>query len=109
MAKMILSDLPAEALRGRRVLVRFDYNVPIEGGVVTDDTRIRATLETLERLTAAGARVVLASHLGRPKGKWREDMSLAPAARRLEELTDGRVRFVSDIVGGDAHAAVDAL
>jgi phosphoglycerate kinase len=109
MGKVILDDLATGKLRGSRVLVRVDYNVPIEGGVVTDDTRIRATLPTLQRLVAGGARVVLVSHLGRPKGKWREDMSLAPVARRLEELVDSPVRFVADVIGGDAHAAVDAL
>jgi phosphoglycerate kinase len=109
MGKVILDDLATEKLRGSRVLVRVDYNVPIEDGVVTDDTRIRATLPTLQRLLEGGARVVLVSHLGRPKGKWRDDMSMAPVARRLEELLDAPVRFVADIIGGDAHAAVDAL
>jgi phosphoglycerate kinase len=109
MAKRVLNELPATALRGRRVLVRVDYNVPIEDGTVTDDNRIRATLPTLQRLIDGGACIVLASHLGRPKGQWRDDMSLAPVARRLEELLDSPVRFVKDVVGGDAHAAADAL
>jgi phosphoglycerate kinase len=109
MGKMILGDVSAESLRGRRVLVRVDYNVPIEDGVVTDDTRIRATLPTLQYLLDAGACVVLVSHLGRPKGKWRDDMSLAPVATRLAELIDAPVRFVADVVGGEAHAAADAL
>jgi phosphoglycerate kinase len=104
-----VSQLPDEALHGRRVLVRVDYNVPIEDGRVTDDTRIRATLPTLKLLTGAGARVVLVSHLGRPKGQWRDDMSLAPAAARLEELIGAPVGFVRDITGADAKAAVDAL
>jgi phosphoglycerate kinase len=109
MAKVDLGDLPAGALRGRRVLVRVDYNVPVEDGVITDDTRIRATLPTLQRLVDSGACVVVLSHLGRPKGQWRDDMSLEPAALRLGELIDAPVRFVRDIVGGDAHAAADAL
>jgi phosphoglycerate kinase len=109
MAKMELGDLPAEALRGRRVLVRVDYNVPIEGGTVTDDTRIRATLPTLKHLLDAGAGVVLVSHLGRPKGKWRDDMSLAPAAERLSQLLGRPVRFVADVVGDDARSAASAL
>jgi phosphoglycerate kinase len=104
-----VSQLPDEALHGRRVLVRVDYNVPIEDGRVTDDTRIRATLPTLKLLTGAGARVVLVAHLGRPKGKWRDDMSLAPAAAWLEELIGAPVGFVRDITGADAKAAVDAL
>jgi phosphoglycerate kinase len=109
MGKMNLGEVPAATLRGRRVLVRVDYNVPIENGTVTDDTRIRATLPTLHQLLDAGACVVLVSHLGRPKGKWRDDMSLAPVAKRLAELIDAPVRFVPDVVGGDAHAAADAL
>jgi phosphoglycerate kinase len=109
MGKMMLGDIGVESLRGRRVLVRVDYNVPIENGVVTDDTRIRATLPTLQRLLDAGACLVVVSHLGRPKGRWRDDMSLAPVAKRLAELIDAPVRFVPDVVGGDAHAAADAL
>jgi phosphoglycerate kinase len=109
MARKIVTDLRAEALRGRRVLVRVDYNVPIENGVVMDDTRIRATLPTLQRLLEAGARVVLVSHLGRPKGQWRDELSLAPVAQHLGTLLAAPVRFVRDVVGGDAHAAVDAL
>jgi phosphoglycerate kinase len=107
--KMLVSDLPTAALRGQRVLVRVDYNVPIEDNAVTDETRVRATLPTLKLLIDAGARVVLASHLGRPKGQWRDDMSLAPVAERLGTLLEVPVRFVRDVVGGDAHAAIDAL
>lgn len=109
MSKKNITALDAGALRGRRVLVRVDYNVPIEDGVVTDDTRISATLPTLKFLTDSGARVVLVSHLGRPKGQWRDDMSMAPAAARLAELVEAPVHFVPDVVGGDAKAAVDAL
>jgi phosphoglycerate kinase len=109
MGKTVITDLPADALQARRVLVRVDYNVPVEGGVVTDDNRIRATLPTLEHLVAAGARVILVSHFGRPKGKWRDDMSLAPVAERLAGLVGVSVRFIGDIVGEDARAAVDAL
>jgi phosphoglycerate kinase len=109
MGKMMLADLTDEALRHSRVLVRVDYNVPIELGVVTDDTRIRATLPTLERLTGAGARVVLVSHLGRPKGQWRQELSLAPVGARLAQLADAPVSFVPDVLGSDAHDAADAL
>src|SRR5688572_7106575 len=109
MAKKILTDLPAESLRGKRVLVRVDYNVPVENGAVTDDTRIRATVPTLKHLTDAGARVILVSHLGRPKGKWNEEFTLEPAAARLRELVDAPVQFVRDVVGADAHAAAAAL
>jgi phosphoglycerate kinase len=109
MSKRNITALDPAALRGSRVLVRVDYNVPVEGGRVTDDTRIRATLPTLAFLTDNGARVVLVSHLGRPKGQWRDDMSMAPVAARLAQLVDAPVRFVPDIVGGDAKEAADAL
>src|SRR5688572_11903291 len=109
MDKLTIRDLPDASLRDRRVLVRVDYNVPIEGGTVTDDTRIRATLETLEYLTERGARIALISHLGRPKGKWDEAYSLRPAAERLKELVSADVRFIADIVGAVARRAIDAL
>jgi phosphoglycerate kinase len=109
MSKRNIEGIDPGALRGARVLVRVDYNVPIENDDVTDDTRIRATLPTLEFLIGHGARVVLVSHLGRPKGQWRDDMSIAPAAARLAELLDAPVRFVPDIVGDEAKASVDAL
>ncbi|HSJ25742.1 MAG TPA: phosphoglycerate kinase [Longimicrobiales bacterium] len=109
MPKKTLNDLPSAELKGRRVLARVDYNVPVEDGAVTDDTRIRATLPTLRHLLDAGARVALVSHLGRPKGRWNDDMTLAPAAARLEQLLERPVRFVRDVVGADAHAAIDGL
>lgn len=107
---MTLSDLAESELRGRRVLVRVDYNVPLdERQQVTDDTRIRATIPTLERLRAAGARIVLASHLGRPKGRRVPEMSLLPAARRLAEVTDWKVNFVGETVGPQPEAAAGQL
>ena len=107
--KMTLRDLPKESLKNQRVLVRVDYNVPIENGRVSDDTRIRATLETLQLLSAAGARTILVSHLGRPKGKWNDEFSLRPIAERLRELIGKPVQFVPDVVGAEASAAADAL
>jgi phosphoglycerate kinase len=108
--RLTLSDLDDADLRGRRVLVRVDYNVPLDASQqVTDDTRIRATLPTLERLTGAGARVILASHFGRPKGKRVPEMSLLPAARRLAELIDRKVEFVGSTSGTEAQAAADEL
>ncbi|HSL70899.1 MAG TPA: phosphoglycerate kinase, partial [Longimicrobiales bacterium] len=109
MQKRTLRDLPDSALREKRVLVRVDYNVPIENGRVTDDTRITATLATLRYLHERRARVILVSHLGRPKGKWNDEFSLRPAANRLQELLNLPVHFVPDIVGADARLAVGAI
>jgi phosphoglycerate kinase len=109
--KRTIADLREEELRGRRVVVRVDYNVPLDdAGRITDDTRIRATLPTLDALLQQGARVILLSHFGRPKGKAVPEMSLRPAAGRLAELLEGRpVRFVGDTVGEEAHFAAADL
>ncbi|MCP2170235.1 phosphoglycerate kinase [Goodfellowiella coeruleoviolacea] len=104
-----LDDLLAEGVSGRRVLVRADLNVPLDGDRITDDGRVRASLPTLRALTQAGARVVVAAHLGRPKGAPDPKYSLAPVAARLGELLDGPVTLASDVVGDGARAAVDAL
>lgn len=97
-------------VQGRRVLVRVDLNVPIdEHGVVGDDTRIRAALPTIQQLRAGGARVILMSHLGRPKGERNPKYSLAPVAGRLSELLGAPVSFADDCVGATADAAVAEL
>jgi len=96
-------------VRGARVLVRADLNVPLKDGRIRDDTRIRASLPTLRRLLAAGARVVLASHLGRPKGGPDPALSLRPVAARLGELLGREVRFCPSVVGPEAEAAAAAL
>jgi len=104
-----LDDLLAEGVRGTRVLVRADLNVPLDGTAITDDGRIRAVLPTLDTLRRAGARVVVCSHLGRPKGGPDPAYSLAPVARRLGELLDAPVAFATDTVGESAKSTVDGL
>lgn len=96
-------------LLGRRVIVRCDLNVPLDDGVITDDGRIRASLVTLNELIDSGARVVVVSHLGRPKGEPASQFSLAPVAQRLSELLGKPVIFADDTVGASAKSAVDAL
>nr|WP_294693211.1 phosphoglycerate kinase [uncultured Friedmanniella sp.] len=96
-------------LRGKRVLVRCDLNVPLEGSTITDDGRIRASVPTLTRLRDAGAKVVVLAHLGRPKGEVNPKYSLAPAAARLGELLGTEVKLASDVVGESAQATVAGL
>jgi phosphoglycerate kinase len=95
-------------LQGKRVLVRVDFNVPLSGGVVTDDTRIRAALPTIDELRKRGARLVLVSHLGRPKDR-EPEFSMRPAADRLAELTGADVTLAPGVVGEDVKAFADNL
>ncbi len=95
---------------GKRVFVRVDFNVPVnKSGVITDDTRIQAVLPTIRNLRERGARVILASHFGRPKGKVVEDMRLQPVADRLRELLGSSVKYVSDCIGEEAQEAAATL
>jgi phosphoglycerate kinase len=96
-------------LRGKRVLVRSDLNVPLDGGTITDDGRIRASLPTIRALTDQGARVAVVAHLGRPKGEPDPAYSLAPVAERLGELLGVDVAFATDTVGQSARQTVDGL
>ncbi len=107
MAKMTIRDVE---LGGKKVLMRVDFNVPLgDEGNITDDTRIRAALPTIRYAVEHGARLVLMSHLGRPKGKVIPEMSLAPAAARLSELLSRPVRQLSDCVGPEVEAAVGEM
>ena len=106
MNKLTIQDLD---LRGKRVFIRVDFNVPLKDGVVTDDTRIRETLPTLRLAMEKGGRLVLASHLGRPKGGPDPKYSLKPAAKKLEELLGKPVAFAADCVGPEAEAKSKAL
>ncbi|MDQ0380820.1 phosphoglycerate kinase [Amycolatopsis thermophila] len=109
MAVKTLEDLLAEGVSGRRVLVRSDLNVPLDGSVITDDGRVRAALPTIKRLADAGAKVVVAAHLGRPKGTPEAKYSLRPVADRLGELLGTPVRLAGDVVGEQARAVVADL
>ncbi len=97
------------AVKGKRVLVRVDFNVPMEKGVVTDDTRVRGALPTLTHLIQNGARVILISHLGRPKGAPNPKYSLAPVAQHLSQILKKPVAFVPDCVGSLAETAAKNL
>ncbi len=94
-------------LKGKNVLVRVDFNVPMKDGSINDDTRIRAHLSTLSKLVHSGARLSLASHLGRPKGQVDSNLSLTPVASRLAELTGWTVKFVNDCQGEQVQEAID--
>src|SRR5437868_8442042 len=102
MPKLSIKDLD---LKGQRVFIRVDFNVPLKGGVIGDDTRVKSSLPTIKYAREQGATVVLASHLGRPKGKPNPEMSLKPIADRLAQLLGSPVTFASDCVGDAAAGA----
>ncbi|NET36619.1 MAG: phosphoglycerate kinase, partial [Cyanothece sp. SIO1E1] len=110
MSKKTLASLSTSDISGKRVLVRADFNVPLDDqGNISDDTRIRAALPTIQDLTAKGAKVILSSHFGRPKGKVKEDMRLTPVANRLSELLGQTVVKCDDCIGEAVATAVGAL
>jgi len=110
MAKLTIKDVD---FSGKRVFVRVDYNVPMaesdEGMIINDDTRIRATIPTLDQLVSQGAKIILAAHLGRPKGKKEPSMSLRPVAQKLSDLLGRPVAFVDDCIGQKVSQTVSAL
>jgi phosphoglycerate kinase len=106
---MAIRSIRDADVSGKRVLVRVDFNVPIQNGQITDDTRIKAALPTINELLDRGASVILISHLGRPKGKPNAELSLAPVAERLRQLLDQSVRLASDVVGVNARSAASEL
>lgn len=111
MAKFNKKTVEDLNVAGKRVLVRCDFNVPLKEGVITDDTRIRAALPTIQYLLKNDARVILCSHMGKPKGQPKAELSLAPVAVRLSELLGTEVKFAADdeVVGANAKAAVAEL
>ena len=109
MTKKTVANLSASDLSGKKVLVRADFNVPIDNGSITDDTRIRAALPTIQDLTSKGAKVILTSHFGRPKGKVVESMRLTPVAGRLSELLGKEVKKCDDCIGDEVASAVNSM
>src|SRR6478672_5473523 len=104
MAKLSIRDL---SLKGRRLFLRVDFNVPIKNGVIGDDTRIRSSVPTIQFALEAGALPIVASHFGRPKGKPNMDYTLAPVAKHLSKLLERQVIFAPDCVGAEAERAVE--
>ncbi|MFC1595787.1 phosphoglycerate kinase [Candidatus Margulisiibacteriota bacterium] len=110
MNKKSITDIPQAELKNKKVLVRVDFNVPLdENQNITDDSRIRAALPTINYLTEAGAKVILCSHLGRPKGEVKEEFRLTPVAARLSELTGIKVEKADDCIGIEVKQAADNL
>ncbi len=107
MAKKTVEDVN---VKGKRVLVRVDFNVPLQDGKVADDKRITAALPTVKYLLEHGAKVILCSHLGRPKGERKMEFSLAPVAERLKELLPGvRISFAPDCIGKETEKMAGEL
>ncbi len=106
---MSILNLASLNVKGKRVFLRCDFNVPLKDGAITDDGRIRASLPTINALLESGASIVICAHLGRPKGERKPELSLAPVSIRLSELLNREVVFATDVVGESARAAVTSL
>jgi 3-phosphoglycerate kinase len=109
MAKLVISDLPDSEFDGKRVFVRVDFNVPIKDGVISEDYRIRRAIPTIDYLIEKGARIILASHLGRPKGRVISDLSLKAVSSRIAELLGKPVKFIGKVIGDDVRMEVNEL
>jgi len=108
-AKLVVSDLPDSELKGKVIFVRVDFNVPIRDGKISENYRIRRTVPTIDYIVDRGAKVVVASHMGRPRGKVISSLSLSPVAERLSELLGRSVKFVGNTVGKEVKKSVKAL
>jgi len=108
-AKLVVSDLPDSELKGKVIFVRVDFNVPIRNGKISENYRIRRTVPTIDYIVDRGAKVVVASHMGRPRGKVISSLSLSPVAERLSELLGRSVKFVGNTVGKEVKKSVKAL
>ena len=106
MNKLTIDDIE---LAGKRVLTRVDFNVPLEGGKVADDTRINASIPTIHKIVTSGGKAILMSHLGRPKGEVKLEFSLEPAAKRLSQLMGRQVLFINDCIGGEVEEKINSL
>ncbi len=109
MAKKTVANLTRADVEGKRVLVRVDFNVPMDNGKITDDTRIRAALPTINDLISKGAKVILCSHMGRPNGQVKEELRLTPVAERLSELLGKKVVKCNDCIGDEVTQAVNSM
>lgn len=109
LSKKSITDIPAKDLAGKKVFVRVDFNVPLQDGEITDDSRIKAALPTIQYLMEKGAKIILASHLGRPKGKGDPASSLTPIAKRLSTLLSIPVQQAPDCIGSDVEKMVSTL
>ena len=107
--KLLISDLPDSEIEGKKVFVRVDFNVPIKDGRISEDYRIRRTVPTIDFLIEKGAKVILATHLGRPKGQCISSLSLRPVALRLTELLGKDVKFVGKIIGKEVENEIENL
>ena len=106
MNKLTIDDIE---LAGKRVLTRVDFNVPLDGGKVADDTRITASIPTIQKIITSGGKAILMSHLGRPKGEVKSEFSLEPVARRLSQLMGRQVAFAGDCIGEEVKKQVESV